>query len=68
MFTQITAFLDAGTSTAFFNKIWAKTHRIELIKYYGLVSLVILMLLYSGIKVIYFNSLNEAIFPHFKKE
>jgi len=63
IFSQITTFLDAGTSTAFFTKLSAKVHRVELIKFYGLVSLMILTFLYVGMKAIYFYNLNDTIFP-----
>ena len=44
-FSQIIAFLDAGTSTAFFTKLSAKVDRKELITIYGLFSFLLLILL-----------------------
>jgi O-antigen/teichoic acid export membrane protein len=44
-FTQIIAFLDAGTSTAFFTKLSANQTRKELIVFYFAFSLVLLLIL-----------------------
>lgn len=44
-FAQATAFLDAGTSTAFFTKISARNNRKELITYYFQFSIFLLFLL-----------------------
>jgi O-antigen/teichoic acid export membrane protein len=63
-FSQITAFLDAGTSTAFFTKLSAKTDRKELIKVYGLFSFGVLFFLYFSVTSAYFSGLNTAIFPN----
>ncbi|MGB5920485.1 lipopolysaccharide biosynthesis protein [Arcobacter sp.] len=45
-FSQILAFLDAGTSTAFFTKLSAKNQRKELINFYFFFSLFLLFLLF----------------------
>ena len=45
-FSQILAFLDAGTSTAFFTKLSAKNQRKELISFYFFFSLFLLFLLF----------------------
>ena len=63
MFSQVTAFLDAGTSTAFFTKLSANADRKELIKAYALFSLIILVFLYLGVEGVYVFDLNGAIFP-----
>ena len=63
IFSQITAFLDAGTSTAFFTKLSAKTDRKELITVYALFSLILLVALYLGVEGAYVFGLNDAIFP-----
>jgi O-antigen/teichoic acid export membrane protein len=44
-FTQILAFFDAGTSTAFFTKLSAKNIRKELITIYGIFSLILLLII-----------------------
>lgn len=44
-FTQIIAFLDAGTSTAFFTKLSANQSRKELIVFYFALSIVLLLIL-----------------------
>lgn len=46
-FTQIIAFLDAGTSTAFFTKLSAKQTRKELISFYFAFSVLLLVILYG---------------------
>ncbi|WP_138765281.1 oligosaccharide flippase family protein [Pseudoalteromonas sp. S201] len=46
-FTQIIAFLDAGTSTAFFTKISANQSRKELISFYFVFSLLLLLTLFG---------------------
>jgi O-antigen/teichoic acid export membrane protein len=45
-FSQIIAFLDAGTSTAFFTKLSAKHERKELIKFYFIFSFLLLIALF----------------------
>ena len=45
-FSQVIAFLDAGTSIAFFTKLSAKHHRRELITFYFLFSILLLIVLY----------------------
>ena len=63
IFSQFIAFFDAGTSTAFFTKLSAKTHRKELIKAYTAFSLMMLILLYLVVEGLYILNLNEVIFP-----
>ena len=63
IFSQFIAFFDAGTSTAFFTKLSAKTHRKELIKAYTAFSLMMLILLYLVLEGLYILNLNEVIFP-----
>jgi O-antigen/teichoic acid export membrane protein len=46
-FSQLIAFLDAGTSTAFFSKLSARHERKELISFYFLFSLSLVLLLFS---------------------
>lgn len=59
-FSQLIAFLDAGTSTAFFTKLSAKTTRAELLTFYFIFSLLLIGLLFF---VIYFmNILNYLNF------
>lgn len=44
-FTQLIAFLDAGSSTAFFTKLSAKRERKELISFYFIFSIVLAVFL-----------------------
>lgn len=62
IFSQIYAFLDGGTSTAFFTKISAKKSRVELIKYYSLVSILVLTISYAGVKLVHFYGFGEMVF------
>lgn len=48
-FSQIIAFLDAGTSTAFFTKLSAQNNKDEVITYYFFYSLLLLLVLIASV-------------------
>jgi len=57
-FSQIIAFLDAGTSMAFFTKLSAKNSRVELLVFYFLFSIFLVGLLFF---IIYFMGIFDYI-------
>lgn len=62
-FTQFIAFLDAGTSTAFFTKLSAKNTRKELISFYMMFSFLLLFILLSIFGMIDMLSYTQFLFP-----
>ncbi|MCK5294929.1 MAG: oligosaccharide flippase family protein, partial [Arcobacteraceae bacterium] len=67
-FSQILGFLDAGTSTAFFTKLSKNTNRINLIKFYFLYSLIVLLLLISFIYILNSLAYLDYLFPNISSE
>ncbi|MBT5935166.1 oligosaccharide flippase family protein [Sulfurimonas sp.] len=63
-FSQVIAFFDAGTSTAFFTKLSAKHERKELISFYFLFSVLLLLLLYSFIYLGIFFGYSDNLLPN----
>ena len=57
-FSQVIAFLDAGTSTAFFTKLSAKNSRAELLVFYFIFSILLVGLLFF---IIYFMDIFDYI-------
>lgn len=57
-FSQVIAFLDSGTSTAFFTKLSAKNTRVELLVFYFIFSLFLVGLLFF---IIYFMDIFDYI-------
>jgi len=67
-FSQVIAFLDAGTSTAFFTKLSAKNTRVELLFFYIIFSIFLIGLLFF---VIYFMDIfdyTKFFLPDIPKE
>lgn len=62
-FTQIIAFLDAGTSLAFFTKLSAKNSRKELISFYFIFSFALLSILLLLIYIIYASNYSSLFMP-----
>lgn len=60
-FSQVLAFLDAGTSTAFFTKLSANQGRRELVSYYAVISLLLLLLLCFLVYLIDITSLHVVV-------
>jgi O-antigen/teichoic acid export membrane protein len=61
IFNQITAFFDAGTSTAFFTKLSANNNRKELIYHYLLFSMFLLVLLSSALGIVVFFGFSDLL-------
>lgn len=62
-FAQMTSFLDAGTSLAFFTKLSAKNTRKELISFYFLFSLLLLFVLLFIVYFIYLYDYSSLFMP-----
>lgn len=62
-FSQMIAFLDAGTSMAFFTKLSAKTGRKELLTFYALFSIFILFILFLICYLILFFDYSNTFLP-----
>lgn len=60
-FSQVLAFLDAGTSTAFFTKLSADQGRRELVSYYAVFSLFLLLLLCLLVYLLDITSLHVVV-------
>jgi O-antigen/teichoic acid export membrane protein len=67
-FSQIIAFLDAGTSTAFFTKLSAKNERKELISFYFYFSLFLLFVLFLVIYTIDIFHYSSTFLPEIPAE
>lgn len=62
-YMQIIAFLDAGSSIAFFTKLSARHDRKELIKFYLIYSLFLLLAVFGFIYTINILELNQKLLP-----
>ncbi|MBU0633194.1 oligosaccharide flippase family protein [bacterium] len=67
-FSQLIAFLDAGTSTAFFTKLSSKSHRKELITFYFLFSTALLVVLLVFLYVTNILNYLDDLLPDIPKE
>ncbi len=62
-FTQFAGFMDAGTSIAFFTKLSAQPSRKELLSFYSLYSIGVLLFMGISIYLINFFGFEETILP-----
>jgi len=67
-FAQVIAFLDAGTSMAFFTKLSAKHERKELITFYFLFSILLICVLFSVIYIVDIYNYSQYILPDIPSE
>jgi len=67
-FSQVLAFLDAGTSVAFFTKLSARHERKELITFYFIFSFLLLVILYIFIDAIDIFDYSSKLLPDIPQE
>lgn len=67
-FNQFIAFLDAGTSTAFFTKLSSNNSRKELIMFYGVFSFILLVILYLAMYIFHYFDSIDIILPNIPSE
>lgn len=60
-YTEITGFISAGTPSAFFNKLSKRQNEINLVKFYSLVMVAIILLLISITSSIFYFNWNSKI-------
>ena len=67
-FSQFIAFIDAGTSTAFFTKLSARQERKTLIKFYFFISLILLCILLFFVYLIHIFNYESFFLPNIPGE